>query len=138
MENISKALLIVGALLIGIILLGATVYLLRNAKGMGSEYQDTMSVQEVMQFNQDILYKLTFESNTKAYTATPQQLISIKNLIKEKEEKYKIKIENNIDTIVTLNGNDNETFLKENNSKYEVKIGYAENGRINSINFYQN
>ena len=60
MENISKALLIVGALLIGIILLGATVYLLRNAKGMGSEYQDTMSVQEVMQFNQDILYKLTF------------------------------------------------------------------------------
>lgn len=137
MENISKALLIVGALLIGIILLGATVYLLRNAKGMGSEYQDTMSVQEVMQFNQDILYKLTFESNTKAYTATPQQLISIKNLIKEKEEKYKIEIENNIDTI-TLNGNDNETFLKENNSKYKVEIGYAENGRINSINFYQN
>lgn len=137
MENISKALLIVGALLIGIILLGATVYLLRNAKGMGSEYQDTMSVQEVMQFNQDILYKLTFDSNTKTYTATPQQLISIKNLIKEKEEKYKIEIKNNIDTI-TLNGNDNETFLKENNSKYEVKIGYAENGRINSINFYQN
>ena len=131
MENASKALIIAGAVLIGILIISMGVLLATTLQKTAKTYYTSMNTNEIQKFNSEIAKNFIIENGNTYITA--QGIITLKNILNT--ETYKeSNIHNNISAIVR-NKSDAE-FLTTNgtkNEKYEVKIEYSDQGMINKI-----
>ena len=124
MENASKALIIAGAVLIGILIISMGVLL-------ATTYYTSMNTNEIQKFNSEITKNFIIENGNIYITA--QGIITLKNILNT--ETYKgSDIQNNISDIV--GNNSDAEFLTTNgtkNEKYKVEINYSKQGMINKI-----
>ena len=131
MENASKALIIAGAVLIGILIISMGVLLATTLQKTARTHYTSMSTNEIQKFNSEITKNFIIENGETHITA--QGIITLKNILNT--ETYKeSNINNNINDIM---GNKSDAeFLKTNgttNGKYKVEIKYSDQGMINSI-----
>lgn len=136
MENASKALLMAGTILIGILIIAIAVYLASNFSQASEAYYKRWTTEQVQQYNDQITKNFITE-NGKTYV-TAQGIITIRNLISR--EKYQ-----GLTTIKNASGSDispsSENILQTsfdvNNgtlNKYEVTLEIdSETGIIKKI-----
>lgn len=131
MENASKALIIAGAVLIGILIISMGVLLATTLQKTAKTYYTSMNTNEIQKFNSEITKNFIIENGNTYITA--QGIITLKNILNT--ETYKeSKINSNISNIV--GSNSDAKFLTTNgteNKEYEVKIEYSDQGMINKI-----
>ena len=139
MENASKALIIAGAVLIGILIISMGVLLATSLQKTAKTYYTSMTTNEIQKFNSEITKNFIIE-NEKTYI-TAQGIITLKNILLT--EKYsgivKLKLFNNeisnqID--FTDEFQSEAKFLSDyglNEQTYEVDISYSEQGMINNV-----
>ena len=141
MENASKALIIAGGILIAILIISLGVYIFNNASILSSSYSDKLS--------QDELNKLNNKFLIYAKDLTPQEMVSIINLVKENNTKNVGVDENQIQVIIdnkiidTLNvSQDWKAVIMEqagvdNDPKYKfISVEYNDNnGRISKMSW---
>ena len=131
MENASKALIIAGAVLIGILIISMGVLLATTLQRTAKTYYTSMNTNEIQKFNSEITKNFIIENGNTYITA--QGIITLKNILNTETYKESI-INSNIRNIV--GNNSDAEFLKTNgteNKKYEVKIEYSDHGMINKI-----
>ena len=128
MENATKALLIAGGVLIGIIIMSLAVYLFSNMSNVSRQYYSEQDRREIAMFNN------RFEKYAnKDQMFTLFDMKTIFNLVDECKEKYGIKVE-----LKVKNGNisdsniDNEIETAISDSKVE-----ANNNVTNSTRTYK-
>ena len=129
MENASKALIIAGAVLIGILIISMGVLLATTLQKTAKTYYTSMNTNEIQKFNSEITKNFIIEDGKTYITA--QGIITLKNILNT--EAYKDLVTVNSVTVRTM---DNEEFLKKygtENKKYEVEIEYSDQGMINKI-----
>ena len=133
MENASKALIIAGAVLIGILIISMGVLLATTLQKTAKTYYTSMNTNEIQKFNSEITKNFIIENGNTYITA--QGIITLKNILNT--ETYKVFV-----TIEGVSTIDNEEFLKrygterDNNNKikrYQVKAEYSNQGMINKI-----
>ena len=133
MENASKALIIAGAVLIGILIISMGVLLATKLQKTAKTYYTSMNTNEIQKFNSEITKNFIIENGNTYITA--QGIITLKNILNTETYKDFVTIEG-VSTI------DNEEFLKrygterDNNNKikrYQVKAEYSNQGMINKI-----
>ena len=127
MENASKALIIAGAILISILLIGVGVVIYQRSMDPINEANNSMSDQQKQIFNQ----KFEDYAGQNVRGSTVKSLISavIANNATYSEE---------ADKKITVNGKDDDSSLSstrngiKNTTKYKVDLGYA-NGLVHTI-----
>lgn len=118
MENASKALLMAGGILLGVLILTLMVTLFAGSKGLANSYEKTKQEEAIQQFNVNFTKYIGQE-------LTIHDVVTICNFA----------IENGIpeNKIVGLKS---QSQIKDDNSKYTLKItGYSTEGYVNSISF---
>lgn len=131
MENASKALIIAGAVLIGILIISMGVLLATTLQKTARTHYTSMSTNEIQKFNSEITKNFIIENGNTYITA--QGIITLKNILNTETYKESI-INSNIRNIV--GNNSDAEFLTTNgteNKEYEVKIEYSDQGMINKI-----
>ena len=130
MENISKALVIAGSVLIAVLILVIAVVLHSRYSEAAKDIEGTQAAQELSDFNNE------FEKYIGRKDITIQEILTVKNLIEEHNKKG-ISVQaylgnENLNTLVTTDA----LYLKQNSGKtYEfVEIKYNR-GRVNYIKF---
>lgn len=116
MENASKALLMAGGILVGMLILALLVTLVSSARELTSRYDTEKKIEAVEQFNTNFLKYIGKQD------LTIYQVITITNFAQE----------NN----VTIDGGIASTEIKETNikSKYALHIvSYNQEGYVQSI-----
>ena len=137
MENASKALIIAGAVLIGILIISMGVLLATTLQKTAKTYYTSMNTNEIQKFNSEITKNFIIENGNTYITA--QGIITLKNILNT--ETYKDFVTVNPETVRSI---DNEKFLKthgtvmqgdnsEKIKKYPVKAEYSDQGMINKI-----
>lgn len=130
MENASKALVVAGAVLIAVLMLVIAVTLHNRYRATAQNIEGTQAAQELGDFNSE------FEKYIGRKDITIQEVLTVKNLIAEYNEKgvyvQAYLGDENLNNLST----DDATYLKINtNKKYEfVEIKYND-GRVNYIKF---
>lgn len=146
MENASKALLIAGAILIVVLIIGAGMFITNTSKGSVDQAMLSMSTQEIDAFN----LKFTMYdgeqpgANIKALIGT---LISNSNVNKAEVTKipgvyFELSDKSTLDSGIPEPGNNSEYVkglekikgLIEAKHKYWVEISYQDNGLLDYIN----
>ena len=139
MENASKALIIAGAVLIGILIISMGVLLATSLQKTAKTYYTSMTTNEIQKFNSEITKNFIIKDGKTYITA--QGIITLKNILLT--EKYsgivKLKLFNNeisnqIDFTNEFQSEGN--FLSNyglNEQTYEVDISYSEQGMINNV-----
>ena len=131
MENASKALIIAGAVLIGILIISMGVLLATTLQKTAKTYYTSMNTNEIQKFNSEITKNFIIENGNTYITA--QGIITLKNILNTETYKESI-INSNIRNIV--GNNSDAEFLTTNgtkNEKYKVEINYSVQGMINKI-----
>ena len=132
MENASKALIIAGAVLIGILIISMGVLLATTLQKTAKTYYTSMNTNEIQKFNSEITKNFIIENGNTYITA--QGIITLKNILNT-ETYRESNITSNISNIME-NKSDAE-FLTTNgtiNKKYKVEIiKYSAQGMINYI-----
>lgn len=136
MENASKALIIAGGILIAIFIISLGVYLMNSTSILSSSYSEKLSQDELNKFNNKFLIY--------AKDLTPQQMVSIINLIAENNKQNEGVDENQIQLFInnvaidTINlKSDWKTVIMEeadieNSTKYKfTSLTYNDNNRTN-------
>lgn len=137
MENASKALIIAGAVLIGILIISMGVLLATTLQKTAKTYYTSMNTNEIQKFNSEITKNFIIENGNTYITA--QGIITLKNILNT--ETYKDLVTVNPATVRTI---DNEKFLKTHGTemegdnskkikKYPVNAQYSDKGMINEI-----
>lgn len=130
MENASKALIIAGAILISILLIGIGMFLYQAAQEPISGAQDQMSQQALTQFN----------STFTKYGGTQKGSV-LRTMISEVITSNAKETANGTNRTVTVNTKSGAAIAQEadginNLSNYEVKISYdGTTGAVNAITF---
>lgn len=119
MENASKALLMAGTILIGMLIISLGVYLASNFSQTSEAYYKRWNTEQIQQYNDQITKNFITE-NGKTYV-TAQGIITIRNLINM--EKYKGL------TTITKNNNNNSDIQKP--SEEILKNSFKEDGTLN-------
>lgn len=138
MENASKALIIAGAVLIGILIISMGVLLATTLQKTAKTYYTSMNTNEIQKFNSEITKNFIIENGNTYITA--QGIITLKNILNT--ETYKDFVTVKPDSVTEIKNN--EEFLKDygtvmqgDNSekikKYPVKAEYSDQGMINKI-----
>ena len=138
MENASKALIIAGAVLIGILIISMGVLLATTLQKTAKTYYTSMNTNEIQKFNSEITKNFIIENENTYITA--QGIITLKNILNT--ETYKDFVTVKPDSVTEIKNN--EKFLKthgtemdENNNKkikrYSVEAKYSDQGMINKI-----
>lgn len=139
MENASKALIIAGAVLIGILIISMGVLLATSLQKTAKTYYTSMTTNEIQKFNSEITKNFIIKDGKTYITA--QGIITLKNILLT--EKYsgivKLKLFNNeisnqIDFTNKFQSEGN--FLSNyglNEQTYEVDISYSEQGMIKGM-----
>ena len=139
MENASKALIIAGGILIGVLIISLGVYLFQNAANLSTSYSNKIGQDNINVFNKKYL--------TYAKDLTPQEMVSAVNLISENNKKNINVAENQIQLTIdsiTIDTNkiteDWKTVIMEgvstnNEPKYKfISVGYNDiTGMINQM-----
>lgn len=141
MENASKALIIAGAVLIGILIISMGVLLATTLQKTAKTYYTSMNTNEIQKFNSEITKNFIIENGNTYITA--QGIITLKNILLT--EKYsgivKLKLFNNeisnqIDFTDKFQSEGkflSDYGLNEQKYEYEVDISYSEQGMINNV-----
>lgn len=116
MENASKALLMAGTILIGMLIISLGVYLAINFSQTSEAYYKRWNTEQIQQYNDQITKNFITENGTTYVTA--QGIITIRNLIKM--EKYE-----GLTTIKKSNGGDITVGSEE-----ILKNSFKENGTL--------
>lgn len=116
MENASKALLMAGTILIGMLIISLGVYLASNFSQTSEAYYKRWNTEQIQQYNDQITKNFITENGTTYVTA--QGIITIRNLIKM--EKYE-----GLTTIKKSNGRDIAVGSEE-----ILKNSFEENGTL--------
>ena len=136
MENASKALLIAGGILIGLIIISAGVVLYVNLNSNAEDYQSKAEIVKLQSFNAE------FEKYQGRTDVIPQEIISIYNYIVQNKGKVPLSV------ALTVTGDSRYPrrgrfaseeakieYIKGNNNKYKlVNIEYN-NGQVIAIKF---
>ena len=137
MENASKALIIAGAVLIGIVLISMGILFAANLRKTAKTYYTSMDASEAQKFNAEITKDFITEGGETYITA--QGIITLKNLVRT--EKYsEIRIYDNSTDKVEA-GNKSSNSLTEHGTdlvgnslkKYKINVEYSNSGLINKI-----
>ena len=143
MENASKALIIAGAVLIGIVLITMGILFAANLRKTAKTYYTSMDASEAQKFNAEITKDFITESGETYITA--QGIITLKNLLKT--EKYKGFVDCETSGISKKIYEDFESnSLSEHGTnivrtssgaisvkKYKITVSYSNSGLINKI-----
>lgn len=137
MENASKALIIAGAVLIGILIISMGVLLATTLQKTAKTYYTSMNTNEIQKFNSEITKNFIIENGYTYITA--QGIITLKNILntatyKEDivtEPKLNDKIQNEAEFLKSYGTETEENKIK----KYTVAVEYS-NGMINKITIY--
>lgn len=131
MENISKALLIAGGVLLGLLLISLLLNVFNIISDSEKSKEELLSVEQLAKFNS---YYESFNKETIYGT----DLLTLSNKIKEDEKKYEgvnISILGNIqipDTTLV----DHDTLKAQKEQKYKcIEINYDLEGRVKSLTF---
>lgn len=92
MENASKALIIAGGILIALLIISLGVYLFRNASSFSESYSERLAQDELNKFNNKFLIY--------AKDLTPQEMVTVFNLVYENNKKNEDIIENQIELVI--------------------------------------
>ena len=151
MENASKALIMAGIILIGILLIALMVYFFNSVSGLRKSYDDNISTTRMVEFNTkftkyNITQKQYEESDGKNYVRI-YDIITLGNLAKEFNKDFEegdsdyieIKI-NGVDENISNNSSaENNDLLKNyNNAEHKfvsTSVEYSSSGRIKSMEF---
>lgn len=132
MENVSKALLIAGGILVTILVLSVGIYLYTIFSNQSKEYNAVISETELQKFNSK------FDVYVGRTDITAQEIVSVVNLSKEYGNTVKIYVDNKEIT------EESEKYIKKNidvsfscNEKGK-EIEYDETGKVNKLRFKQN
>lgn len=118
MENASKALLMAGGILLGILILALMITLFESSRSLSNSYDETKQAEAIQQFNVNFTKYLGQELNI-------HQVVTICNFAVESGIKS--------DDILGFKTKDQ---IDNNNKKYKITIkGYSKEGYINSISF---
>lgn len=143
MENASKALLLGGGILIGLIVMSIGVYLFASYSGNATSYDQSRQATETRKFNVNFT---KFEGRT---DITIQEIVTLAKFAKQYEEENDIHIKITIEGKGDINKPENseEYFIDliKNNSTKEngTAINYGvmqivyDNGRVKTISFYK-
>lgn len=151
MENASKALIMAGTILIGILIIALFVYFFNSAYGLRKSYDDNISTTKMVEFNtQFTKYNITQtqydQSDGKNYVRI-YDIITLGNLAKEFNKDFKegdsdyieIKISDVDENISNNSSADNNSLLKNyNNAEHKfvsTSVEYSSSGRIKSMTF---
>lgn len=139
MENASKALIIAGAVLIGILIISMGVLLATTLQKTAKTHYTSMSTNEIQKFNSEITKNFIIENGNTYITA--QGIITLKNILLT--EKYsgivKLKLFRNE---ISKQEDFIDKFESEgkflsyyglNEQKYAVDISYSEQGMIDNV-----
>lgn len=120
MENASKALLMAGGILLGVLILALMVTLFASSKSLSNSYETTKQSEAIQQFNVNFTKYL-------GQDLTIHQVVTICNFALENGFS-----ENDIKGLKTKDN------IKNNNSKYKLTINsYSDDGYVNSISFIE-
>jgi len=144
MENASKALLLGAGILIGLIVISIGVYLFASYRGSVTPYEQHMQETEIKKFNVNFT---KFEGRD---DITIQEIVTLINFAKQYEQENEVHITiavaaipdviNWLNTVVTINSEDKEVELIQDNSEKIFKcenIIYNNEGKVNLIKFIE-
>lgn len=143
MENASKAMLISGGVLIAMLVISIGVYLFMSYGNISSSYGQNMEAIEIQKFNANFT---KFEGRS---DITIHEIITLKNFVKQYQEKTEMEIEIYLATN-ELKDDDDMDLIKDALFKWEagqlkpitkyfkcVLIEYNEKGLVKTIKFIE-
>ena len=139
MENATKALLMAGGVLIGVLLISIAVYLFRVTASFSNQYEKTEATKELAMYNNK------FEKYEGRNDLTIHDIVSVNNLATEYKTKYNKTITVVLDGVAldTTDINelikaDTEDLTTDERITYScISITYS-NGNVNYIKFKKN
>ena len=122
MENASKALLIAGGILVGILILSIGVYLFNNYRDVGITYEQSLSATEIEKFNSNFT---KFEGRD---DITIHEILTLANFAKQYEEQTGLHVAIKTSTGTAFD-DDLVNFLKrpEINDEFVIEIWIKRN-----------
>jgi len=140
MENASKALLIAGAALLAMMILGTGIMLYNSYSNTAKQYTNKISINEITKFNSN------FEIFEGREDITAQDIVSLINMVDEYNKKTYIDITIKVNAKEYKNGwgstdtaSKTTEFLKNSMDKLykcaEGSISYDEEGKVKLITF---
>ena len=135
MENASKALIIAGAVLIGILIISMGVLLATTLQKTAKTYYTSMNTNEIQKFNSEITKNFIIENGNTYITA--QGIITLKNILNTETYKDLVKVDPNLNNKIPNDANFLSKYgtQKDNNgiNTYKFTTEYSDQGMINSI-----
>lgn len=132
MENASKALLMAGGVLIAILVITIFVGLKSSFDNTAQSYTDRLDAQELQKYNSN------FETYEDRNDITAQEIVTLINFAKQKDEGTKIYI-GTVEVTDKTTNEQNELLYEKLNTKFLFdKIEYNEDGRVDGIYFEEN
>ena len=128
MENASKALIIAGAILISIVLIGVGVLIIGNAQGIFSQGSMQISQMEIQAFNEPFLAFEGKQSGSNVRSLL--QKVATHNATYSEDETKQVKVNS---SELKMNGVSEARGKVSVGSTYTVEFTYADSGLINDI-----
>ena len=157
MENASKALIMAGGILIGILIISLAVYLFTDFGRTAADINDRNASQQLVDFNSKFTKYESYKDNDGNWKTTVYDIVTLAGYAKENNEYYKEstdeqisvnivganKLENiqgksNYKNTLIINGNTTYLYNDDGVSLRRYKcnsISYNTRGKVQSINF---
>ena len=147
MENASKALIMAGGVLIGILIISLAVYLFVDFGSTSAQINDQNAQKQITEFNSKFTAYEGYKDEYGNWIITIYDIISLAGYAKENNEYYKdvedekIIVTVNKKQIQTNNDEDNKQLIKNHTkngmlNKFKCdKIDYNNRGKVKSIAF---
>ena len=147
MENASKALIMAGGVLIGILIISLAVYLFVDFGSTSAQINDQNAQKQITEFNSKFTAYEGYKDEDGNWIITIYDIISLAGYAKENNEYYKdvedekIIVTVNKKQIQTNNDEDNKQLIKNHTkngmlNKFKCdKIDYNNRGKVKSIAF---
>lgn len=157
MENASKALIMAGGILIGILIISLAVYLFTDFGRTAADINDRNASQQLVDFNSKFTKYESYKDNDGNWKTTVYDIVTLAGYAKENNEYYKESTDEQISVNIvgankleniqgisnykkTLIINGNTTYLYNDDGvslrRYKCNsISYNTRGKVKSINF---
>lgn len=159
MDNASKALLIIGAVLIGVLIISFGIYQYSRLEEISSEYSDKTSREQIMEFNSNFTIYQSRNLNL-GESVTAHDIVTVVNFARDYNLKHEYSVKSERHIVVNViglpGGNYYKFELKSDDeqiefiTKYSINsvtkrtinfectdkdISYGKDGKVNSITF---
>ena len=157
MENASKALIMAGGILIGILIISLAVYLFTDFGRTAADINDRNASQQLVDFNSKFTKYESYKDNDGNWKTTVYDIVTLAGYAKENNEYYKESTDEQISVnivvkdalkniqridnykyVLTINGNTTYLYNDDGVSLRRYKcnsISYNTRGKVKSINF---